>query len=78
MKRQLTHIEAWANFWSWVTVPENWATVDRTGRDRIKKAHKRYLFKKPADLGYEGVKTLLERYAPGRYTFSEIVTINEI
>jgi len=77
MERQLTHLDAWANFWTWVNLSENWANIDRPGRDRIKKAHRRYLYKDPSDLGYEGVKTLLNKYGKGRYRFSEIITLIE-
>lgn len=77
MERQLTHLDAWANFFAWVHLPENWAKIDRAGRDRIKKAHRRYLYKHPSDLGYEGVKTILTKYAPDRYRFDERVILIE-
>lgn len=77
MEKQLSHLDAWANFWVWVNQPEQWAKVDRPGRDRIAKAQKRYLFKHPADLSYIGVKSLLEQYAPARYSFTETITLHE-
>lgn len=77
MEKELSHLDAWANFYTWVNLPENWANVDRAGRDRIKKAHRRYLFKEPADLGYDGVKNLLTKYAHDRYRFEERVILIE-
>lgn len=67
----LNHMEAWAKFYAWVKIPENWQGVDRAGRDRIGKAHRRYLHEKPSPLKYEGVKALIIKYAPGKAEFIE-------
>lgn len=75
MDKTVSHLEAWEHFYKWVRLPENWKDVDRKGQDRILKAQRRYLHKTPSGLGYEGVKTILTKYAPGRYDFLERVVI---
>lgn len=67
MEKQMNHLEAWADFYEWVSQPEQWETVDRAGRDRIAKAQKRYTDKEPTPLGFIGVIRLLNKYAPDRY-----------
>lgn len=78
MKRKVTHLEAWADFYAWAKSPENWKRIDRTGRDRISKAQRRYTDGIPTPLGLEGVRSLLEQYGPpGRYDFQTQIFIRE-
>lgn len=77
MEKQLDYLEAWTDFYRWILHPARWKNVDRAGRDRIAKAQQRYILGKPARLNYEGVKSLLEQYAHGRYEFKENIILYE-
>lgn len=77
MEKTVDHYAAWVHFYEWVREPEIWSKIDRAGKDKIFKAQRRYKHKTPSDLGYDGVKSILEKYAPGRYDFLERVIIKD-
>lgn len=73
MEKQMDYLEAWEDFYAWVNQPEQWANIDRPGRDRIAKAQKRHTDKTPTPLGFVGVMSLLNEYASERYRFVVIL-----
>jgi len=74
MTMQITHLEAWADFYAWAHIPQNWRVIDRPGRDQIAKAARAAA---AGRLGFVRVKSLLEKYGPaGRYEFREAVFLN--
>lgn len=77
MEKQLTYLEAWADFWQWIRQPEQaprWADIDRQKKQYLYKANIDY---NSSRLGYERTKNLLMEYAPDRYDFREAVILKE-
>lgn len=77
MEKQLTYLEAWADFWQWIRQPEQ-----RTRWQEISRQEKQYLYKadiayRADGLGYERTKNILTEYAPDRYDFREAVILKE-
>jgi hypothetical protein len=76
MIREITPLEAWADFWKWIRLPDNsavWAGLSR--------AQKQYLYKANIHagggvLGEKRIRALLERYAPERYEFRTSVILH--
>lgn len=70
MKKQLTPEEAWQDFLDNVFP----SVEERKNRLDVLRAisHQRRGL-----LGYRRIERILNTYAPGRYTFTEIVTVNE-
>lgn len=74
MEKQLTHLEAWADFWKWIKEQPGWADIER--------GEKQYLYKtekaaRDSELGYIRVKNILTTYAPDRYAFREAVILKD-
>ena len=73
---ELTPIEAWADFWKWIRLPEQaaeWAGLTR--------AEKQYLYKANIHagvgvLGERRIRALLTKYAPARYEFRTAVILH--
>lgn len=83
MKRQLTALDAFADFLIWVKQSGQWGRLTDKDKNRIITARRDMQGKrkgqdgKTLPLGYERIKNILETYGEGRYTFNESVTINE-
>lgn len=76
MEKHLDHIAAWDDFWIWIKEQPVWSD-----KDALPTMQKRYLYKAKwardkGHLGRERVKNILEKYAPTRYDFREIVVLN--
>lgn len=77
MEKQLTYLEAWADFWKWIRKPEQrerWKDIGRQGKQYLYKAD---IARRDGSLGYERVKNILTTYAPDRYNFREAVILKE-
>lgn len=75
MEKQLTYLEAWADFWKWIRKPEQqerWQAISRKGKQYLYKAD---IAKRAGTLGYERTKNILTEYAPDRYDFREAVIL---
>lgn len=76
--KQLTPQEAFADFLQWVKASGAWDTLGKKDRNRIITARRDMAGNRGRyRLGYERLKSILTTYAPGRYLFSEIVTLVE-
>lgn len=74
--KQLTPQEAFADFLQWVKASGKWDDLNNKDRNRIITARRDMNGKRDSRrLGYERLKSILNDYAPGRYLFSEIVTL---
>jgi len=72
----LDHLAAWDDFWIWIKEQPIWSD-----KDALPIMQKRYLYKakwarEKGHLGRERVRNILEKYAPERYDFKEIVVLN--
>lgn len=74
MEKQLSALDAWADYWTWIRQQPKWADIGRRQKQYMYRAEKDF---REGKLGYERIKNILTTYAPGRYTFTEIVTVNE-
>lgn len=81
MERQLTPLEAWEDFYRWISerrtrIPKEvqQAKYDRDNAGKPVPSGKR---KARAGLGETRIRRLLEKYAPARYTFTTTVIIHD-
>ena len=76
MKQRMTHTEAWKDFFKWVKKQPIWKDkqemprnvkqyIDRANRDNTR-----------GHLGRDRAKGIIEKFAPGRYSFLDIVELN--
>lgn len=74
MERTVNEYQAWEDFWQWVKTVPAWAKIQRTEKQSMYRAsydHAR------GGLGPVRIRTILERYGNGRYTFTTTVIIKE-
>lgn len=68
--KHLTPLEAWADFWQGYTppnrMPNDLAVAQLTLKGKLKQPSGHI-----KTLGAKRIKSLLEKYAPGKYTFHE-------
>lgn len=78
-EKTMTPLEAFTDFLEWVHVSGVWATLATRDRNRIINARRDKELKRGERhrLGVDRIRKILGDYATGRYTFTEIVTINE-
>ena len=76
MKKQLTPVEAFHDFLIWVKVSGHWQSLTKQERNKVITA-RRDMEGKRAKLGEKRIKNILDTFAPGRYTWSVQVEINE-
>lgn len=74
MERQLTHAEAWEDFWKWVRTQERWKDIPRPQKQYMYKAAEAYRKK---SLGPDRIQKILTAHAPDRYTFETTVTLHD-
>ena len=74
MEKKVTHFEAWIDFFAWIKNTSTWAHLSKYERAYIGKANVDF---NRAALGPVRIRTILERYGNGRYTFTTTVIIKE-
>ena len=70
-------MEAWKDFYNWMESRRDAGEINAIPKDVQEAKYANEGLRKHG-LGEKRIKNLLTKHAPGRYTFSEIVTINEI
>lgn len=76
MKKQLTPLEAWDDFFTWLrSEPSMWAELKHRDRDRILKAQKRRATGIPYNITAVAIENIITQYAPGRYRFEKTVVV---
>lgn len=76
-KQPLTPLEAWDNFLEYARQTGLQLGNDVAQAKRDRKGGRRTKRGTVIQLGAERIERLLSKYAPGRYTFSIMVTIND-
>lgn len=74
MTRQLTHTEAWEDFWKWIRAQERWKDIPRLQKQYMYKAAEAY---RKSSLGPERIRKILTAHAPDRYTFETSVMLHD-
>jgi hypothetical protein len=74
MTRQVTEAEAWADFWTWIKMQPVWLEMTLQEKRYINRAA---WDSRRGGLGPVRIRTILERYGNGRYTFTTAVIIKE-
>lgn len=77
MKKQLTPVEAFQDFLIWVKASGHWQVLTKQERNKVITA-RRDMEGKRATLGEKRIKNILDKFAPGRYTWTVQVEINEL
>lgn len=79
MQQEFTKEQAWDDFYNWIRQQEKWKQMTRGEKIRtgIYEANAARRGNRDHALGWERLKRILNDYAPGRYLFSEIVTLVE-
>lgn len=81
--KEVNYRDAWAAFYTWVQLPENWAALSPKQKNRIYNAQRDYNGKtknkegRIMRLGYERTKDLITSIRPGWAEFKETVLIDE-
>jgi hypothetical protein len=75
MQRTLPPLEAWIDFWEYVQQPDRWAVISRPERDKLFKANRSAMERKPEPLGIRRMTRLFNLYAPGRYSIESRVVV---
>lgn len=76
-KTTFTPVEAWDNFWLWLRGQPKWQEISRAEKNELYKAHRARTTGRPYNLGWERIKSLLDKHAPGRYEFREVVILHD-
>lgn len=76
MDKVLTHKEAWADFCQWLDSRKAAGDIARIPKD-VQEAKYADGGLRPHRLGEKRIKSLLRKYAPGRYEFRESVILHE-
>lgn len=76
MKKDLTHMEAWQDFYEWMEKRREAGEINAIPKD-VQEAKYTAEGLRQYPLGDKRIKSLLTKYAASRYTFTEKVTINE-
>lgn len=69
-------MEAWEDFYKWMESRRDAGEINAIPKDVQEAKYAKEGLRRHG-LGDKRIKSILTKYAPGRYTFSEIVTINE-
>lgn len=77
MEKQLTPLEAFADFLIWVKASGRWADLNKAHRNRIITARRDADGKRGLPLGVARIRSILNDYAPERYRFEERVILIE-
>jgi len=77
MEKQLTPLEAFADFLTWVKASGTWGGLTTEERNRIITARRDAAGKRGIELKSTRIRAILSDYAPNRYRFSETVTVIE-
>lgn len=77
MEQRLTPEQAWENFFAWIKEQPRWGELSRAEKNELYKADRAHRTGKPYRLGVVWTKTLLGKYAPGRYEFKDVVIVHE-
>lgn len=78
MKKQLTPVEAFQDFLIWVKASGKWDALTKENRNWIITARRDMEGKRgDAKLGDKRIKNILDKLAPGRYSWTVQVEINE-
>ena len=70
-------MEAWNHFYEWVRQQPEWKALPEKERKRIYDAQADATGTRGKALGPRRIKKLLDKYAPGKYEFREVVTFHE-
>ena len=70
--KELTTIEAWEHFWGEIKTSPEWPEIPREEKQYLYKAAKAA---REGRLGERRIISLLNRYAPGRYEFRQVVVL---
>jgi hypothetical protein len=76
-EKTLTPVEAWDNFWLWLRGQPKWQDLTREEKNELYKASRARKIGKPYNLGPARIRHLLDKHAPGRYEFREVVIVHE-
>lgn len=76
MQKQITYKEAWDDFFLWIKDQDIWKD-----REQMPRSVKQYIDRanrhsRAGHLGRERARGIIEKYAPGRYKFLDIVELN--
>lgn len=79
VKKELTPIEAWEDFWAWVKTQPIWKELTRHQKQALYRNESAAKVRTKYQLGVRAIEAALNKYAPGRYTFQHhtTVTVNE-
>ena len=77
MDRQITLMDAWEDFYKWIREQPEWPDMTTGERKRIYDAQADYKGTRGKQLGTARIKSILEKHAPDRYTFKDVVIIHE-
>ena len=81
--KEVNYRDAWALFYAWVRLPENWERLNNKEKNRIYNAQRDYEGKHKNKegrvmwLGYDRTKDLITSIRPGWADFQEKVILNE-
>lgn len=78
-EKQMTPLEAFEDFLKWVHSSGRWGELTNAEKNRIITARRdsQLLRGERHRLGADRIRKVLGNFAPGRYTFTETVTLNE-
>ncbi len=74
MELQMSHIEAWNNFFEWIKDQPTWSKMGRREKQYLYKTKKAAA---DGSLGPERIERILKQYAPDRYEFRSVVIVHE-
>lgn len=75
MEKQITIREAWADFYEWGKRQPFWKDLTKQELRRMYDAQADYKGSRGQGLGHDRIKSILTKYAPGRYEFRETVIL---
>jgi hypothetical protein len=76
MEKQLTHMEAWHDFYRWMESRRDAGDIPRIPKD-VQEAKYAASGDRKHGLGQKRIKNLLTKYAMDRYEFRESVILHE-
>jgi len=71
MKINMTYIEAWKDFYKWMESRRDAGDISQIPKD-VQEAKYAEDGRRRHGLGHKRIKSLLNKYAPGRYRFEEV------
>lgn len=74
MEIQMTHSEAWQDFFAWIKTQAEWKDIPRTEKQYFYKTEKSF---REGSLGNSRIEAVLGKYAPDRYEFRSVVILRK-